>query len=165
MRSTLSHDKVFKWAKAKVHVCSDSVLCLGKMQEHSEANKQLKDQLQYLQRSNGYQELNGIDGKPKGFEWYIFPGHTTLQILQEIQHRMEVCQTSPKEFEDRLIFRSMFNNIDWTEKGSTKNVLRILQQSTITQKKLQLGHWSSHCMDRCTHQDRSNSSNQNQMLS
>ena len=27
-RSTLCHDQVVKWAKAKVHVYSDSVLCL-----------------------------------------------------------------------------------------------------------------------------------------
>ena len=33
---------------------------------------------------------------------------------------MAVCQTSPKEFEDRLIFMSMFNYIDWTEKGNYK---------------------------------------------
>ena len=165
MRATKTHDKVIKWAKAKVHVCSDSVLCLGKMQEHSEANKQLKDQLQYLQRSNGYQELNGIDGKPMEFEWYIFPGHTTLQILQVIQDNMAVCQTSPKEFEDRLIFMSMFNYIDWTEKGNYKECTSNSVTVKNYAKKLQLGHWSSHCMDRCSHQDRSSSSNQNQMLS
>ena len=34
MRSTLCHDQVIKWAKAKVHVYSDSVLCLGKMHSH-----------------------------------------------------------------------------------------------------------------------------------
>ena len=30
MRSTLYHDQVIKWAKAKVYVYSCSVLCLGK---------------------------------------------------------------------------------------------------------------------------------------
>ena len=40
MRSTLLHNIVIKWAKAKVHVYSDSVLCLGKMYEHSEAKIQ-----------------------------------------------------------------------------------------------------------------------------
>ena len=29
-RSTLSHDQVMKWTKAKVRVYSDSALCLGK---------------------------------------------------------------------------------------------------------------------------------------
>ena len=36
---TLCHDQAIKWAKAKVHVYSDSVLCLGKMHRHSEASE------------------------------------------------------------------------------------------------------------------------------
>ena len=36
-RSTLSHDQVIKWTKARVHVYSDSVLCLEKMHEHFDA--------------------------------------------------------------------------------------------------------------------------------
>ena len=99
------HDKVIKWAKAKVHVYSNSVLCLGKMQEHLEANARWQAQLPYFRHSKGYKELLGIDGEPIEFEWNIFPGHTTLQILEEIQDRMAVRQTSPEDFEDRIIFR------------------------------------------------------------
>ena len=32
--STLLHAKVIQWAKAKIHVYSDSGLCLGKMYDH-----------------------------------------------------------------------------------------------------------------------------------
>ena len=46
MRFTLCHDQVIKWAKLKVHVYSDSVLCLGKIYDHSEANKKWKRQIQ-----------------------------------------------------------------------------------------------------------------------
>ena len=42
MRSTLCHDQAIKWTKAKVNVYSDSVLCLGKMHGHSEANENWK---------------------------------------------------------------------------------------------------------------------------
>ena len=38
-KSTLTSDQVITWTRAQVHVYSDFVLCLGKMQEHSEANK------------------------------------------------------------------------------------------------------------------------------
>ena len=55
-RSTLVHDQVIKWAKAKVHVYTDSVLCLEKMQEHSGANKKWIDQLREFQQSNSYIE-------------------------------------------------------------------------------------------------------------
>ena len=44
-RSTLSHDQVITWTKAKVRVCSDSVLCFGKISDHSEANRRWEDQI------------------------------------------------------------------------------------------------------------------------
>ena len=47
--SSLLYDKALKWAKAKVHVNSDSVLCQGMLHGHSEAKDKWKDQLQYFQ--------------------------------------------------------------------------------------------------------------------
>ena len=44
-RSTLSHDQVIKWAKAKVLVYLDSVLLLGKCQDPSEANRRWEGQV------------------------------------------------------------------------------------------------------------------------
>ena len=116
MRSTLLHDKDIEWAKAKVHVHSDSVLCLWKLQEHAEANEKWKDQLLDFPQSNEYRELFGIDGEPIEFEWNVFPGLTTLHTLQKIQDKLEAHQTSPEELEERIIFMSMFNDIDWTKR-------------------------------------------------
>ena len=84
MRSTLLRDKALEWAKAKVHVYSDSVLCLGKMNGFSESKEKWKDQLQYnFQDSKEYRELFGIDAEPVEFEWHI---------SQETLHcRMTVC--------------------------------------------------------------------------
>ena len=42
----------------------------------------------------------------------------TLQILKMVQVLMTVRQTRPEELEDRIIFMSMFNDIDWTKKGN-----------------------------------------------
>ena len=36
-RSVLSHDQAIKWTKAKVRVYSDSVLCVGQMNESKDA--------------------------------------------------------------------------------------------------------------------------------
>ena len=38
--------------------------------------------------------------------------------IKEIQDRITVSQTSSEEFEDRIIFMSIFNDIDWTKKGN-----------------------------------------------
>ena len=92
MRSTLCHDQVIKLAKAKVHVYSDSVLCLGKIHDHSEANEKWKSQIREFQQSNEYAELSGIDGEPNEFEWTIFPGFTSIEILREIHKDLKARQ-------------------------------------------------------------------------
>ena len=55
------------------------------MQEHSEANQRWNAQLEGFQQSNSYRESLGIDGEPIEFEWNIFPGLTSLEILQKTQ--------------------------------------------------------------------------------
>ena len=42
-----------------------------------------------------FSELNRIDGQPMEFEWKIFPGFTTVEILNEIQQMMteSKCET------------------------------------------------------------------------
>ena len=38
-----------------------------------------------------------------------------MEILLEIQTKMSVRRTRPEEFEERIIFMSIFNDIDWTK--------------------------------------------------
>ena len=53
---------VSKLSKAKVHVCSDSVLGMEKMHGYQEVKVKWKEKLPYFQESNAYIELFGIDG-------------------------------------------------------------------------------------------------------
>ena len=76
--------------------------------------------LQYFQNSNDYRELFGIDGEKFEFEWNIFPGHTAVENLREIHTIMTGRNTRPEVFEDRIIFMSMFNDVDWTHDGNYK---------------------------------------------
>ena len=85
-RSTLAHDQVIQWTKAKVRVYADSVLCLGKMWAHKDAI-QLQDVK--VKWKNSYKELLGIDGEAIEVEWSFFPGFTSLQILRKIQNDMQ----------------------------------------------------------------------------
>ena len=43
----------------------------------------------------------------------IFPGSTTLGILLEIPNMMNEIRCEPETFTGRIIFMSMFNDIDW----------------------------------------------------
>ena len=48
-RSVLSHDQAIKWAKAKVCVYADSVLCVGQMRDIPEAIERWRGQMEGLQ--------------------------------------------------------------------------------------------------------------------
>ena len=65
---------------------SDSVLCLGKMNENPQSNTVWEDKLMWFKSSPQNRALDTIDGEPLEFEWNIFPGFTTLQL----------CKRSPK---------------------------------------------------------------------
>ena len=65
-------------------------------------------------------------------------GLASLQFLQEIQTTMHEDRIQPEQFEDRIIFISMYNGIDWEKQETKKLVFRILQMLRRTPK----GHWS-----------------------
>ena len=76
-----------------------------------------KEKIDWFQNSLQYRELDRIDGEPMEFQWNIFPGFTTLQILFEIQNMMTEVKCEPHQFQGRIIFMSMYNDIVWGEKG------------------------------------------------
>ena len=97
-RSVLSHDQAIKWAKAQVCVYAESVLCVGQMKDSPEAIERWRGQVEGIRLYSPYQVAVGIDGEAIEFEWKMFPGFSSLSILQE--------------FRDQIIFVSMFNDID-----------------------------------------------------
>ena len=76
-RSTLSHDQVIMSTKAKAHVQSDSVLCLGNMHEHKEASRRRESQIEF--------EL-------------IFPWLSSFGILQKTQNDLQEPTFEPEQF-------------------------------------------------------------------
>ena len=62
----------------------------------------------------------------------IFPGFPTFSILQEIQKDLEEKNIQPENFEDRIIFMSMFNDILW--KSDDENCISTLRKSRITRR-------------------------------
>ena len=131
-------DQVIKWRIAKVLVYSDSVLCLGKLSGHSEANRRWEGQVADFQLSASFEELLGIDGEPIEFEWNIFPGLTSLHILQRIQKHLGERNIELENFGGHIIFMSMFNDIEWTRKETKRIVFRI--QKKMYAKRFSQGH-------------------------
>ena len=134
--------EVIKLRKAKVQVSSDSVLCVGKMREFPQSNSEWESRLQWFMSTKQHRELDGIDGEPVEFEWMIFPGHTTLQILLEIQKLPKDLGCEPEQFLGRIIFMSMYNEIEWRNEDNKRVCLATAFLVATCAKKLSLGHVS-----------------------
>ena len=76
------------------------------------ANTAWEERLTWFKSSPEYRNLDTIDGEPIEFEWNIFAGFTTLQLVREVQEFLSKM-SDPSEFKGRVIFMSMFNDISW----------------------------------------------------
>ena len=125
---------IIQWEKAKVRVYSDSVLCLRKLNGSEGAIERWKGQVEefkivpFLQRTIwNRRRSNWI--RVEDFPW-IF----VLKILQEIQHDLERKNIKFGEFTGRIIFKSMFSDIDWTKEEMMRIVFRMQKMSGITRR-------------------------------
>ena len=105
--SLVSDEEVISLSHAKVYVFSDSVVCLGKMNQNPTSNSAWEEQLSWFKSSSRYRALDTIDGEPVEFEWNFFPGLTTLQLINKVQEFM-TKMGDPSQFQGRIIFLSMF---------------------------------------------------------
>ena len=119
MSNSLLYSRADRITHAKAYVFSDSVLCVGKMGDDPIAT--WKSKIKCYSENNHFKDVNRIDGLPPEFEWKIFPGITTLGLLEKIQSLMRDLQCEPEHFKDR-IFMSMYNDIAWREKKETKKI-------------------------------------------
>ena len=84
-----ANDQAVKWAKAKVRVCADSVLCVGQVKDISGATERWQGQVEHLKMYSSYRDAVGLDGESIEIEWNIFPGFSSLSLLREIQNDLE----------------------------------------------------------------------------
>ena len=106
-RSVLYHDQVIQWTNAKVRVYSDSVQCVGQMNESKEAITRWEGQVEESRGQENQLNSSGI----------LSLGFSTLQIFFRKSRMMCEKETLKlKNSRDRIIFMSMFNGIDWTKK-------------------------------------------------
>ena len=90
---------------------------MGKKNENPQSNIVWEEKLTWFKSSPQCRVLDTIDGEPMEFEWNIFQGFTTLQLVDEVQKFMSKMG-EPEQFQGRIIFMSMFNDISW---GSKEN--------------------------------------------
>ena len=99
-----------------------------------------KNKIRWYLENNHLKDLNRIDGKPTEFEWKIFPGFTTLLgLLEEIQKLMKDLQCEPEQFNDRIIFMSVYN-VYGDEKGNTEGCEKSSQTVANCARRFRRGH-------------------------
>ena len=98
--SLFNDEEVISLSHAKVYVFSDSAFCLGNVNQNPTSNTVWERKPDWFT----------IDGEPMEFEWNIFPGFSTLELVREVQKFMNKMG-EPEQFQGRIIFMSMFNDI------------------------------------------------------
>ena len=86
-------------------------------------------------------ELWTIDGEPMEFKWNIFPGFTTMQLVDKVQEFMNKMG-DPAQFQGRMIFMSMFNDIKWWTTDNEKECIANATLVSLFAKRFPAGRWS-----------------------
>ena len=140
---SLSGDEtIINLQRAKVHVFSDSVLCLGRVHQHPKSNEAWKDRIGWIITDQSYRAYDGISGEPTEFEWNIFPGFTTLQLCGKVTDLLSRLGETPETFTGRILFMSMFNDISFDGGDNEEECLANAKVVSIFAKKFGVGQWS-----------------------
>ena len=140
--SLIGDERIINLQRAKVYVFSDSVLCLGKIHQHPSANESWKDRIEWITTSQSYRDYDEISGEPTEFEWNIFPGFTTLQLLDKVTDLLSRFGETPEIFTGRILFMSMFNGISCEKQDNERECLANAKDVSTYAKKFGKGQWS-----------------------
>ena len=140
--SLIGDESVFNLQRTKVFVFSDSVLCLGWIQENPESNDAWEQRLGWIKSSQSYRNFDRIDGEPMEFECNFFPGFDTLQLSEEVKRLLLRLDETPEHFTGRILFMSMFNDISCGTKDNIKDCLANAKLVSLYARRFRKGQWS-----------------------
>ena len=140
--SLIGDETVINLQRTKVYVFSDSVLCLGRVLQHSECNEAWKNRVAGVRSEKSYRDYHAINGESAEFEWNIFPGFTTLQLCGKVNDLLSDLGQTPATFTGRILFMSMFNDISCDRKGNKDECLANAETVKVLARRFGIGHWS-----------------------
>ena len=141
-QSLIGDETVINLQRAKVHVFSDSVLCLGRVHQHPQSNEAWKEWIGWIVTDKSYRDYDGINGEPTEFEWNIFPEFTTLQLCGKVNDLLSDFGETPETFTGRILFMSMFNDISCDRKGNKEECVANAKVVTILARRFGIGQRS-----------------------
>ena len=140
--SIIDDERIINLQRTKVYVFSDSVLCLGKIHQHPDANEAWEERIGWITTSQSYRNFDGISGEPTEFEWNIFPGFDTLQLYGKVKDLLSRLGETPENFTGRILFMSLFNDISCGTKGNERECLANAKVVSLHARKFGTGQWS-----------------------
>ena len=140
--SLIGDERIINLQRTKIFVFSDSVLCLGKIHQHPNANESWKNRIERITTSQSYRDYDGINGELTELEWNIFPGFDTLQRCDKVTDLLSRLRETPENFTGRILFMSMFNDISCGTKDNERECLANAKVVSVYAKKFGTGQWS-----------------------
>ena len=131
--SLIGDERIVNLQRTKVHVFSDSALCLGKIHQHPNANESWKDRIEWITSSQSYRHFDG---------WNIFPGFDTLQLCDKVKSLLSKLGETPEIFTGRILFMSMFNDISCGTRDNEQKCLANARLVSLYARKFGKGQWS-----------------------
>ena len=125
----------------KSYVFSDSVLCLGKMNENPQSSMSWEDRLTWFksyQNTEFWTELMVRQWNSSG----ISSQDSTRCSSHKGQELLLRLSVSPEKFPGRIVFMSMFNDISWGSKDNEKECKSNAQLVSLFAKRFGAGQWS-----------------------
>ena len=111
------------------------------MNQNPISNTVWERQLEWFKDSSQRRTLDTIDGEPMKFEWNIFAGFSTLELVREVQKFMS-NMGEPEQFQRRIIFMSMFNDIIWGNKDNETECIAPSTLLSLFAHRFPAGRWS-----------------------
>ena len=138
----IGDEVVINLQSTKVYVFSDSVLCLGRVLEHTKSNEAWKNRVAGARAERSYRDYDAINGESTEFEWNIFPGFTTLQLCDKISDLLSSMGQTPETFTGRILFMSMFNDISCDKNGNKDEFFKNSSFVKTFAGRFGIGQWS-----------------------
>ena len=138
--SSIGNERIINLQRTKIYVFSDSVLCLGKIQQKNGSKSmgakiwmdQIFSKLQRLWRNQWRADWIRVDH---------FPGFTTLQLYGKVTDLLSSLGET-ETFTRRILFMSMFNDISCDKKDHGEECLANAKVVSIFANKLGIRQWS-----------------------
>ena len=140
--SLINDPVIINLQSTKVYVFSDSVLCLGKVLQHSECNEAGKNRVAGVRAEKSYRDFDAVSGETTEFEWNISPGFTSLQLCDKISNLLSSLGQSPETSTGRILFMSMFNDISCDRYDNKDECLKNAEFVKTFAKRFGIGQWS-----------------------